>query len=931
MVVVTVKVNGIPFIGYFAKRDIKQGEELFISYGKSYWQNLKENKAKERAECHITKIIPGKFKEILNIDLGQVELVERDEIDIDPAAKRRQEDESSLKVGNKVSNDSAKKIVWIDLTAENDLLGESSTDVSEDDMAFFEKFLGKYKKVEIFENAKLYGQLKERFPVYFEKPHHSELKEQHIFETDEQMANVLCGIERCYGLSEIKSKELLKAYDILPTEDNGHCLYDAIYKGLTDEQKVKVQVETGKEGYEGLIDYLKLKAVNYEEDIEINKEDNSFSYSGLEEYKAKISDQKSWGRHNIEGVILAQELGFNLVLLGGYDYVETLGFVERESEIIFQKPDEQAECHTVYIHNTRNHYSAAKKREGQPCIQKSKREISPNYLNEDFLDEDYPGKLRGIIQKSKREISPNLNEKFFNEGFPGELPGIGSDFVSEDRLSKKKQNNKKVPSIKEKSLNFLSNETLHDAITFFEEFSGMYQKVDILKKVEVFAELKKCFPNYFEKPDHSQLKEQHIFETDEQMANVLCGIERCYGLSEVKSEELLKDYDILPAEDNGHCLYHALYQGLTDEQKANVKEETFKDGYEGLIEYLIIKADKYKGNIEKNREDISFSYIDLDDYKAKIPEQTSWGRHNIEGVILAQELGFNLVLLGGYDYVETLGFVERESEIIFQKPDEQAECHTVYIHNTRNHYSAAKKREGQPSIQKSKREISPNLNEKIFNEGFPGELRGIGSDFVSEGRLSKEKQNKQEVVGGVKGFTEIPNDVEGLKSVYFALAACIYYLPEEEKCRIENMLGIFSRNLVKKLFLPLDLDSDVKIYQKVLGEALYKFLVSIDGKILFSDPTNKFVNNGLKEDAKFEELRGRLVDGNIAVTDENLTKAVQARELSIIVQYFGLGLAINHEEEDSRFEHQVRLKYDGGHFTALVKELDIFQFNESRV
>ena len=176
------------------------------------------------------------------------------------------------------------------------------------------------------------------------------------------MESVLCGIERCYVLSDIKSTRHVKDYDILPTEDNGHCLYDAIYQGLTDEQKVKVQVETGKEGYEGLIDYLKLKADNYKEDIEKNKEDNSFSYKGLEDYKAKISDGTSWGRHNIEGTILAKELGFTLVLLGGYDYDTGLGFIERENETIHKKQGEEAEEPIVYIHNVRNHYSAAKKK-----------------------------------------------------------------------------------------------------------------------------------------------------------------------------------------------------------------------------------------------------------------------------------------------------------------------------------------------------------------------------------------------------------------------------------------------------------------------------------------------------------------------------------------------------------------------------------------
>ena len=42
---------------------------------------------------------------------------------------------------------------------------------------------------------------------------------------------------------------------IFYTEDNGHCLYDSIYQGLTDEQKAIEEEETER-GYEGLIDYL---------------------------------------------------------------------------------------------------------------------------------------------------------------------------------------------------------------------------------------------------------------------------------------------------------------------------------------------------------------------------------------------------------------------------------------------------------------------------------------------------------------------------------------------------------------------------------------------------------------------------------------------------------------------------------------------------
>ena len=50
------------------------------------------------------------------------------------ASKRRRVDKSGLKV------------IWIDLTAEDDLLEESSTDVSEDDIAFFEKISERINK-----------------------------------------------------------------------------------------------------------------------------------------------------------------------------------------------------------------------------------------------------------------------------------------------------------------------------------------------------------------------------------------------------------------------------------------------------------------------------------------------------------------------------------------------------------------------------------------------------------------------------------------------------------------------------------------------------------------------------------------------------------------------------------------------------------------
>ena len=110
----SVKVNGIPFIGYFAKSDITKGDELFISYGKSYWENLKQNKDSDHDDCHILKIVPAGFEEIFNVDSGQFEIEERGE----SASKRRRVDTS------------AQKVIWIDLEGSDDLSDESETDDS---------------------------------------------------------------------------------------------------------------------------------------------------------------------------------------------------------------------------------------------------------------------------------------------------------------------------------------------------------------------------------------------------------------------------------------------------------------------------------------------------------------------------------------------------------------------------------------------------------------------------------------------------------------------------------------------------------------------------------------------------------------------------------------------------------------------------------
>ena len=233
-------------------------------------------------------------------------------------------------------------------------------------------------------------------------------------------------------------------------------------------------------------------------------------------------------------------------------------------------------------------------------------------------------------------------------------------------------------------------------------------------------------------------------------------------------------------------------------------------------------------------------------------------------------------------------------------------------------------------LEKGVKKEDPSKQE-VLKEGVSSILDRLLGEFNElEKGVKKEDPSKQEVVGGFKGFTEIPNDGHELKCGYFALAACIYYLPNTVKRHIEE-------RLLSADSLPIHLDSDVKIYQKVLGEALYQFSVSPAGQGVFADALGDF-QNGLEVAADFEADRGIEVDGDISRVVRQEAQEVQVRDidvnrerLSIIAQHFGLGLAINHEEEDSRFEHQVRLKNDGGHFTALVTDLAIFQSNERRV
>ncbi|WP_419534398.1 hypothetical protein [Endozoicomonas sp.] len=69
--------------------------------------------------------------------------------------------------------------------------------------------------------------------------------------------------------------------------------------------------------------------------------------------------------------------------------------------------------------------------------------------------------------------------------------------------------------------------------------------------------------------------------------------------------------------------------------------------------------------MENNQDPQSIFYEDFSEYKLLIINGgTFWGRHNVEGLVLAIALEVKIVLVGDFEFNYGTGFFEREDEII---------------------------------------------------------------------------------------------------------------------------------------------------------------------------------------------------------------------------------------------------------------------------
>ena len=238
---------------------------------------------------------------------------------------------------------------------------EGSKEATPSDLEFFESFKDNYwlaHGADFNCTTELMDTLKATFPSYFERhPLPGVLLADEV-----QCDAILEGIVNHYKLDLLKEQTqgMNVGWEPVTTIDNGDCLFDAIWQGLSEEKQHTLTEETGESNYTALKVFLKQKAQEHQQDIMKDSKDSG--YESIDEYFSQLDKPEAfWGRHATEGQILAKELGINLVLKGGYSYEATVGlhcFVEREDQDIHYS---ETNTHTVFISNRKQHYSAIKK------------------------------------------------------------------------------------------------------------------------------------------------------------------------------------------------------------------------------------------------------------------------------------------------------------------------------------------------------------------------------------------------------------------------------------------------------------------------------------------------------------------------------------------------------------------------------------------
>lgn len=258
-------------------------------------------------------------------------------------------------------------------------------------------------------------------------------------------------------------------------------------------------------------------------------------------------------------------------------------------------------------------------------------------------------------------------------------------------------------SCSEKNVQTVNPESTVTDMDFLKEFENKYfgsYGADFNVRVAIFQELKHRFPNYFS--NHKNIDSQLLIEDQRQCRTMVEGIFKCYR-HKLKTQD---QYQILGTVDQGDCMYAAVWQGVPSDKKEQLLNEFRQELTaleaqvgEGDDQYLVLKVllnkaagkEQYRELILKNgKSQGPDAYNTIDEYRHKMMDNSVfWGRHNIEGWILAKELDCNLVLITGCNYTAEVGFVDRDDETVYESRTANT---TLYIDNSFEHYSAAERK-----------------------------------------------------------------------------------------------------------------------------------------------------------------------------------------------------------------------------------------------
>lgn len=241
-------------------------------------------------------------------------------------------------------------------------------------LPYFESLWKKSVSIKGFDfdqQVDLLKQLKASFQDYFYA--HPDLQEQSLFKDYDQCKATFEGICKHYNLTFYKANTSNSAriHENLTSVDNGDCLYDSIWQSISDDKKTEMWEQYSSElenepclsgDHQPDYDVLKvvlLKTLEQSEALQRlvmtnNQDPQSPDYSSISEYQSFVMQGGTfWGRHNVEGVILATALSINVVLTGAFEFDYMTGFFEREDKSLNEM---NANFPTVYIGNRHLHY-----------------------------------------------------------------------------------------------------------------------------------------------------------------------------------------------------------------------------------------------------------------------------------------------------------------------------------------------------------------------------------------------------------------------------------------------------------------------------------------------------------------------------------------------------------------------------------------------